>query len=454
MRGKIVEYFTKANIVTAIIFGLLAFATANIPRTSFYTFIGAYAVWFIFYLLICKNHTAQIEKEIGSSSSPIGFLKSLSAYQWIAILSRMVLIFSVPLLSDDVYRFIWDGQIVAAGHNPFDYTPDWYMSHAHTIKNLNTDLYNQLNSKPFYTVYPPVCQAIFGVSAYIGGASIKANIFCIKLFLLAFEIATIIILPKILKQFSINKNYAIVYLLNPLVIIETIGNCHFEGIMVSLFLMAIYFFKKNNLTASAILFALSILTKLITVLGLPIILLLMPWCQRFLYSATIAMVILISFSPIINNTMLQHFTDSVGLYFNYLEFNASIYTLLKSWGWKIFNQDITTKYGFILPLISTAVIIYIYLQKHTRNFFTLLMAIFVVYYIFARTVHPWYLLPIILFGTMSGFRFPIWWSAIVAATYITYSVTPYQENYWLVLFEYITVLVYAGYELKARRSRL
>ena len=64
MRGKIVEYFTKANIVIAIIFGLLGIATANIPRTSFYAFIGAFAFWFIFYLLICKNHTAQIEKEI------------------------------------------------------------------------------------------------------------------------------------------------------------------------------------------------------------------------------------------------------------------------------------------------------------------------------------------------------------------------------------------------------
>jgi Gpi18-like mannosyltransferase len=296
MRGKIVEYITKANTVNAVIFCLLGSATANIPRTSFYSFISVYTLWFIFYLLICKNISTESEKEITSSLSPSGILNSLSAYQWIAILSRMFLFFTIPLLSDDVYRFIWDGQIVAAGHNPFDYTPDWYMSHAHTINNLNADLYNQLNSKPFFTVYPPVCQAIFGVSALVGGASMSANIFCIKLFLLVLEILTIIILPKIIKQFSINKNYAIVYLLNPLVIIETMGNCHFEGIMVSFFLMAIYFYKKNNLAVSSILFALSVLTKLITVIGLPLILLLMPWRQRFFYCAITAVVIMISFS--------------------------------------------------------------------------------------------------------------------------------------------------------------
>jgi hypothetical protein len=40
-----------------------------------------------------------------------------------ALLFRLLLLFAVPALSDDFYRFLWDGRLSLEGINPFLYTP-------------------------------------------------------------------------------------------------------------------------------------------------------------------------------------------------------------------------------------------------------------------------------------------------------------------------------------------
>jgi hypothetical protein len=47
-----------------------------------------------------------------------------------AVLFRVGLLFSAPYLSDDIYRYVWDGKVQAAGVNPYRYIPaDPALSH-------------------------------------------------------------------------------------------------------------------------------------------------------------------------------------------------------------------------------------------------------------------------------------------------------------------------------------
>ena len=42
----------------------------------------------------------------------------------VAAAMRLPLIVSPPFLSSDVYRYVWDGRVQAAGINPYRYIPD------------------------------------------------------------------------------------------------------------------------------------------------------------------------------------------------------------------------------------------------------------------------------------------------------------------------------------------
>ena len=41
----------------------------------------------------------------------------------IALLFRLVLLFSTPRLSNDYHRFIWDGELISNGNNPYEFKP-------------------------------------------------------------------------------------------------------------------------------------------------------------------------------------------------------------------------------------------------------------------------------------------------------------------------------------------
>ena len=89
-------------------------------------------------------------------------------FDWFSsIFLRLVLFASIPTLSDDYFRFIWDGNLMANCQNPFKYLP------SELPKN---EIYDGLNSKNYYSVYPPFLQLIFGFSSLVANGNILANV--------------------------------------------------------------------------------------------------------------------------------------------------------------------------------------------------------------------------------------------------------------------------------------
>ena len=52
---------------------------------------------------------------------------SLNEILFFGISFRLVLLFAYPWLSDDFYRFIWDGLVIGENINPYEYTPSELM---------------------------------------------------------------------------------------------------------------------------------------------------------------------------------------------------------------------------------------------------------------------------------------------------------------------------------------
>ena len=70
----------------------------------------------------------------------------------LAVVCRIIGFAAEPLLSDDYFRFIWDGMVMHEGINPVSHTPS-YLVHHPEIAETNQGLYSLLNSKEYYSVY-------------------------------------------------------------------------------------------------------------------------------------------------------------------------------------------------------------------------------------------------------------------------------------------------------------
>ena len=79
-----------------------------------------------------------------------------------AILCRVLLLFSPPTLSDDIYRYLWDARMQFQGVNPYVYAPE-----SEEIAHLRDEYHGGINNKDVPTVYPPLMQTAFMIAAYL-----------------------------------------------------------------------------------------------------------------------------------------------------------------------------------------------------------------------------------------------------------------------------------------------
>ena len=353
------------------------------------------------------------------------------------LLFRFILVFSVPALSDDFYRFLWDGHIQHLGFNPFDFTP-------RQLLNQYSDPYLQqlfpkLNSPDYYSVYPQLCQTLFKLAASIAGESIQENIIVLKSVLFLSELGSIFLLQKLLSAKNLNPNLSLYYILNPLVIIELTGNIHFEAIMIFFMLLAAWYIHKQKQISSASAMTLAIQAKLIPIIAIPLLIKEIGFRKTVWYSLACLLLMCFLSSGLLNTPeRFFHFFESLQLYFGKFEFNGSLYIVFRSIGWWMLDYNPIAVLSKIMLVLSLTGMLYIYYRKMNllSGFFWLL----IVYLGCSAIVHPWYLSPLIALSAFVRYRFVLIWSALIPLTYITYSSIPYNENYWLVGLEYLVTL--------------
>jgi hypothetical protein len=403
--------------------------------------------------------------------------KTVFLFLGLGVLLRLMLVFSLPNFSDDIYRFIWDGRLILNGINPFDHLPSYYIENNLAIDGLTLDLYNQLNSPNYFTVYPPVNQFIFATAVWLFPNSILGTSIIMKSFLFLFELGSLFLIVDLLRYFKLPLKNSLLYALNPLIILEISGNLHFEGAMIFFLLLAIWLLSKHHKTFfSALAFSLSIASKLLPLMFLPLLirrmgkqksslnkkhpifnnrLLQADWLsinfqKVSFYFIIVGLSLLLLFIPLINGAFVSNFGSSLNLYFQRFEFNASLYYLFRWLGFQIRGYNIIATLGPYLALLAfVSIILLTLLEKHTnwKNLFERLLFAICCYLFCTTTIHPWYLALPIVFCLFTSFRFPILWSGLIFMTYINYSYTPYFENLWVVAIEYLLVFAFLIFEI-------
>ena len=150
-----------------------------------------------------------------SARSGIGVVLLLAAAM------RLPLIVSTPFLSTDIFRYVWDGRVQAAGINPYRYIPDEPELAALRDKAVFPHI-NRAEWAP--TIYPPAAQVIF---AAVG--AVWSSVTGVKVAMVGFEILAVVCLLGLLAAAGLPRERVLIYAWNPLPVWAFAGNGHVDA---------------------------------------------------------------------------------------------------------------------------------------------------------------------------------------------------------------------------------
>jgi Gpi18-like mannosyltransferase len=371
----------------------------------------------------------------------------------------LIFLFAIPNLSQDFYRFIWDGRMIFEAINPYESLPETFIKNEAYPINQTIDLYDGMGSLngSHYTNYPPLNQLSFVIAAIFAKTSILWSVVVMRLQIILADIGIIYIGKKILEKLNMPIHHIFLYALNPFIIIELTGNLHFEAVMLFFLVWSLYLLLQKKWIWSAFIFGLSVSVKLIPLLFIPLF---YQWFTKngkskgilnfFSFGAIIIGVNMLLFLPFLSSNLLDNYLSSVGLWFQNFEFNASIYYIAREIGYLFRGWNEIAIIGKILPIITVVFLIVItFFRKNNSplQLFTAMLLGLTFYYFMATTVHPWYIASLVLLSVFTKYNYPIVWSIVIILSYQAYANNPWQENLWLITLEYLLVYGFLFWEI-------
>ncbi|WP_345741420.1 mannosyltransferase [Maribacter stanieri] len=378
----------------------------------------------------------------------------------LGIIFRLVFLFTEPNLSQDFYRFIWDGHLVANGDNPYLHTPDDLIKNMVSIIPNADVLYDGMGSLSarHYSNYPPLNQLLFALASFIGGKSIFGSLLVLRITIILADIGVFYFGRRLLKNLNKSPHLIFWYFLNPLVIVELTGNLHFEGVMLFFFILSMFLLSINKWKIAGIVMACSISVKLVPLLFLPLFFKYLGWKKSIIFYSIIGITSIVLFLPFNTPEFIDNYTKTISLWFSNFEFNSSIYNIAKKIAihfdakpWEFIKE-----YGKVTPVLTivTVVLFTLLPKKYDLNrVLWSMMWVMTIYYFISTTVHPWYPIFLVLLSIFTTYRYAIIWSAAIVLSYFAYSQADFNENLWLLGIEYTSVFGFIVYEIVTHHNK-
>ncbi|NGX83391.1 mannosyltransferase [Aequorivita sp. KMM 9714] len=437
----------KNPILVALVSAILYLGFAyNLERSEFVKLICFYSALFITSYLFIEKYLSQHQLRFWVLAS-------------IGIIFRLAFIVAIPNLSQDFFRFLWDGRLLIQGFSPYLFTPATSSAFAVTIAQSQELIEGMgaLNASHFSN-YPPVNQLFFAIAALFAGKSILGSVIVLRMVIILADVGILYFGKKVLEQLNLPAKNIFWYFLSPFIIIELTGNLHFEGVMLFFFVWALYLLFKRKWFWAAVLIGLSVSVKLLPLLFLPLF---FRWFSNkevstalnltslLKFYSIIGVTILITFLPFLSSEFIQNFAATIGLWFQNFEFNASVYYIIRWIGFQVVGWNIIGTVGKILPMIVILFILGLLFFKEystPQQLITSMLLAVSFYFLLSTTVHPWYIATPLILSVFTNYKFPIVWSFVVILSYSAYEKEGFDENLWLVALEYFTVIGVAAWE--------
>ncbi len=356
---------------------------------------------------------------------------------------RAILLWTPPVLSDDIYRYIWDGRVQAAGINPYLYPPE-----APQLSHLRDDaIYPRINRPWARTIYPPGAQWLFRVVYAARPDSLRF----LKATIVAGDILAILLLMLLLRTQGSPARRAILYAWHPLAVVELAGSGHLDGVVLPFLLLALLLVQHRRPYQGGALLGVATAIKLYPALLMPALLrrhglrLLLPFAAAIglLYVSPVAAsgAKVLGFLPQYLSDPGERFNSGPGGALAYglgvllnRPGEAVVGTLILALivvglrGTKTGNTGLEATIGEVLLLAGTFVT-------------------------FAQTVHPWYLLWVLPLLAVRPSAPWLYLSGAIVLSYLKYTDDALRMPLWAALLEYLPFYLLALASTQARRLR-
>ena len=157
----------------------------------------------------------------------------------LGLLARLLVLAAPPLLSTDIYRYVWDGRVQAAGINPYRYIPadpalaplrDMAPNAGPSAGPNAAAIYPNINrADTAPTIYPPAAQALFALVGLVA-----PSIWTMKAALLAFDLLATAAALLLLRAARRPAALVLIWAWNPLAVWEFAGAGHIDAAAAAL----------------------------------------------------------------------------------------------------------------------------------------------------------------------------------------------------------------------------
>ena len=220
-------------------------------------------IWFIAYFFALER--------VRKISNPDSAKINLVCIFLVSAVIRVVFFPPHPIQETDPYRYLWDGQAVIQGANPYRLSPqEAYTLNAKPALSKDEDVtavFERVNARHIRTIYPPLAQYLFAVSQYLAPWSLLGW----KWMIIAADILTLLVLFALLVRLKIRGEWILLYAWSPLVLKEFYNSMHLDIFALLFLCLMIYGLTRKWTTFSFIALACAVMVKWFALILLPLL---------------------------------------------------------------------------------------------------------------------------------------------------------------------------------------
>ncbi len=381
-----------------------------------------------------------------------------------ALAFRGSLLLSSPIQEDDFYRYLWDGQVVASGLNPYSYAPQevWEYEEQKSGKQESlaqlsqiakadpvfATILSRVNHSWIPTIYPPLAEGVLGIAAMLG----PGNLTALRLVFIAFDLGTAFLLVSLLLHLRQKPTLVLIYAWSPLVVKEVVNSAHYDALPSFFTCLAFLFVLKKKEVLGYASLALAVLAKGYPLVFVPVFALRSYWRQgtrATVYGLLcVAMIIGVGYAPF--------FRAGVGLWQGTLTYaqewkmNSLLFPLVLAMvedRW-LANAVVIGALGLCLLLLLRRFDV-----RADDNFLWVGFLVVGVLFLLSPVGNPWYFIWVVPFLCLFPLRSWILLSGLLSlyylAFYFLYRGTP-QVFQWFIWLEYLPFFAVLLWEIWGR----
>ena len=189
----------------------------------------------------------------------------------VAFVLRLVALAGQPILSDDLYRYAWDGRVQVSGTSPYRYTPssthlsdlreDWLWPGPEGCAGLQREPgCTRINRPTVHTIYPPVAEAWFTAVYRVAGIETRHKAWQVAG--LVGDMAFVALLPAVLRAWKRDERWTALYALSPVAVVEVVNNAHVDGLAAFFVVLALLSAARRRPAWAGALLGIAFLVKL------------------------------------------------------------------------------------------------------------------------------------------------------------------------------------------------